>query len=45
MTCLDNSCINKLAKTVNIMFKMKAKGIIQQFTIDSTKIKIYGQNE
>lgn len=45
LSCPHYICIRKRAKTVNIAFKTKTRGIIEHLAIDSTGLKVYGESE
>lgn len=45
LMCPHYTCISKRAKTVNIAFKTKTRGIIEHLAIDSTGLKVYGEGE
>ncbi|ATF09470.1 Mobile element protein [Candidatus Enterovibrio altilux] len=45
LLCSNYSCINKQVKTINMTFKVKSKGTIQHSAIDSTGLKVYGEDE
>ncbi|ATF09473.1 Mobile element protein [Candidatus Enterovibrio altilux] len=37
--------MSKRAKTINVTFKAKTKGTIQHLALDSSELKVYGENE
>lgn len=45
LMCPHYTCINKHAKTVNIVFKTKTRGLIEHLAIDSTGFKVYREGE
>ncbi|ATF10522.1 Mobile element protein [Candidatus Enterovibrio altilux] len=43
LSCPHYSCISKQAKTINVTFKTKNKGSIQNLAIGSTGLTVYGK--
>ncbi|WP_428484784.1 IS5 family transposase, partial [Salmonella enterica] len=42
---VDNSCVSRRAKSVNVSFKTSTRGEIAHLVIDSTGLKVFGEGE
>lgn len=45
LVCPHYTCISKRAKSVDVSFKAKTRGIIKHLAIDATGLKVYGEGE
>jgi len=45
LRCPDYSCVSRRAKSVNIPFKTPTRGEIADLVIDSTGLKVFGEEE